>query len=285
MAAPCLFGPEAHGAVADVAVEFEFIPLPTRLLPLDLPCLPLFEPFLLPEEFFFSLLSPSPFVSPSPPMSSLEAYNTRGENTASVMLLLAEQLLLTAINPSGEKACTVRVPDERYAAARQVVKVTARSTLFECEYCIIILRPWFARGGADKGDGGCIGGRRRRFCWLARGPHILFPVAPVERLRRMRQPGRSEKRAQDMPGNNGSINARTWGWINGFIVVLVRLAAYGAVGIISALAWLLLLFTVFFLTHEKSFSLVLHRNVGFMVWVLFFVFALRPFLIIISPDP
>ena len=92
----------------------------------------------------------------------------------------------------------------------------------------------------------------------------------------MRQPGRSEKRAQDMPGNNGSINARTWGWINGFIVVLVRLAAYGAVGIISALAWLLLLFTVFFLTHEKSFSLVLHRNVGFMVWVLFFVFALRP---------
>ena len=105
----------------------------------------------------------------------------------------------------------------------------------------------------------------------------------------MRQPGRSEKRAQDMPGNNGSINARTWGWINGFIVVLVRLAAYmyGAVGIISALAchgcaWLLLLFTVFFLTHEKSFSLVLHRNVGFMVWVLFFVFALRPFLIIIS---
>ena len=43
----------------------------------------------------------------------------------------------------------------------------------------------------------------------------------------MRQPGSSEKRAQDVPGNNGSINARDLDVDQGFIAVLVRLIIDG----------------------------------------------------------
>ena len=71
----------------------------------------------------------------------------------------------------------------------------------------------------------------------------------------------------------------TWRWTNGFIVVLVRLAAfYGAVGIISDLACRAIApsicFALFFLTHEV---LAFQPGASQKHWVLFFVFALRPF--------
>ena len=94
----------------------------------------------------------------------------------------------------------------------------------------------------------------------------------------------------------------TWRWINGFIVVLV-LASYVGIPIISpALACRAIYLLLFFLTHEvpfsSSFILVLQawcftETLGFVFrfrsppisfGFLFFVFALRHFLIIISPD-
>ena len=80
----------------------------------------------------------------------------------------------------------------------------------------------------------------------------------------MRQPGRSDKRAQDVPGNNGSINARDLEMDQWLLYCSSGALPVVGIPIISPdLACRAIYLLLFFLTHEVPFSLVLHRNIGF----------------------
>ena len=92
----------------------------------------------------------------------------------------------------------------------------------------------------------------------------------------MRQPGRSEKRAQDVPGNNGSINARDLEMDQWLLYCSSGALPVVGIPIISpdlacrAMRHL----SAFIFSDARS---AFQPGASQKHWVLFFVFVLRPF--------